>query len=280
MSKNNISTSLILSTYNRPDALKLCLLSIAKQRVLPAEVVIGDDGSLPETRNLIEKMRVDYPIPIVHVWQKDDGFRLAMSRNKCVAAAKGDYIIEIDGDLILHRDFVSDHISFARPGYFMKGGRVNLDERLTDKLCKSGEYRQFGFFSKGLLRRVNSIHNLALSNYFLLRYKKNRIEGLGCNMSFWRKDYIHINGYDEFFVGWGGEDYDFAFRMLNSGIKKGYLKFSGIVYHLWHDDKHMQNREKNFDYYHDSVKRKRLRIENGVDKYLDGKFGDDTKIHR
>ncbi len=260
--------SLILSTYNRPDALNLCLKSIARQSMLPNEVIIGDDGSREDTRNLIYSFQQNFPVPIVHVWQEDKGFRLAMSRNRSVAASQYEYIIEIDGDLILHPDFISDHLYFARKGFFLKGGRVNLNERLTDKCCKNGELPPYHFLTPGMLRRINAIHCLSLSRYFAPRYKRNKVLGLGCNMSFWKEDYIRINGYDEFFEGWGGEDYDFAARMLNSGIERLYLKFSGIVFHLWHNDLYMQNKDKNFKYYHQKLGESAMRYKNGGDQYL------------
>lgn len=268
MKKKYPKVSLIVSTYNRPDALNLCLQSIAKQSILPDEVVIGDDGSTEETRKLIESFQANFPVPLIHVWQEDKGFRLAMSRNKAVAACSNEYIIEIDGDLILHHQYVADHLEFAQKGYFLKGGRVNLSKKVTDNYCKSGKLPAINFFTKGLLRRINSFHCLPLSRYLAPRYKKNRILGLGCNMSFWKDDYIRVNGYDEFFEGWGGEDYDFACRLMNSGVKRLYLKFSGIVYHLWHNDLHMHNKDKNTQYYNEKKKQQVTRCEDGVDKYL------------
>ena len=264
----NMTVSVIVSTYNRPDALGLCLKSLAAQTRLPDEIIVGDDGSREETKELIDSFQKNFPVPIIHVWQEDKGFRLAKIRNKSVAASHGEYIIEIDGDLILHKDFVADHLRFAKQGLFLKGGRVNLDDDLTQSLCRSQELKEFGFFSKGLLRRINAIHCLPLSSYLAPRYKKNKVLGLGCNMSFWRKDYIAINGYDEFYEGWGGEDYDFACRMMNSGVKRLYLKFSGIVYHLWHGDLYMQNREKNFSYYNEQKDAGKIVCENGVSAYL------------
>jgi glycosyltransferase involved in cell wall biosynthesis len=263
-----MKVSLIVSTYNRPDALNLCLQSIKNQRILPDEVIIGDDGSREETRKLIELFRANFPVPLIHVWQEDNGFRLAMSRNKAVAASHYEYIIEIDGDIILHRDFVADHICFSRKGYFLKGGRVNLSGKVTNSYCKSGKLPHIHLFTKGLLRRINAFHCLPLSRYFATRYKKTRTVGLGCNMSFWKEDYIRINGYDEFFEGWGGEDYDFASRLTNSGVKRLYLKFSGIVYHLWHNDLYMHNKNKNFQYYHEKRDESAVRCETGINQYL------------
>lgn len=105
--------TLIVSTYNRPDALTLCLESILHQNILPSEVIIGDDGSTEETRKVINRYQKKFPVPLIHVWQEDKGFRLAKARNKCLAKASYEYIIQIDGDLILHRDFVKDHLAFC-----------------------------------------------------------------------------------------------------------------------------------------------------------------------
>jgi glycosyltransferase involved in cell wall biosynthesis len=275
---NYPKVSMIVSTYNRPGALNLCLKSIANQTVLPDEVIIGDDGSEAATKELIDMFKKNFPVPIIHVWQEDEGFRLAKCRNKAVAASHYEYIIEIDGDLILHPSFVSDHLRFCRKGYYLTGGRVRLSEELTNTCIRKGILLQIIFFTKGLHSLVNSIHNIPLANYFATRYKKNRLIGLGCNMSFWKEDYIRINGYDEFFVGWGGEDNDFASRLVNSGVKPLSLRFSAIVYHLWHAGLYMENKEKNIQYIDEKRREKTIRCQNGFDKYIE-KRGTDTYPH-
>ena len=88
-----MKTSLIISTYNRPDALEVCLKSVAMLNPLPDEVIVGDDGSREETETLVSRFCKDFPVPLKYIRQEDEGFRLAMIRNKCVAAATGDYII-------------------------------------------------------------------------------------------------------------------------------------------------------------------------------------------
>lgn len=258
--------TLILSTYNRPDALTLCLESIKRQSVLPEEVIIGDDGSREDTRQVIESFQKNFPVPLIHVWQEDKGFRLAKARNKCLAIAKYEYIIQIDGDLILHRDFVRDHLIFAQKGFYIKGGRVNITQGLTKRLCEKLKYFHPNFFTWGLTRRENSIRCIPLARYLAPRRKTQ--PGLGCNMSFWKEDVIQVNGYDEFFVGWGGEDFDLAMRLFHLGRKKLALKFAAIGFHLWHNDVHMQNRKKNFDYYYQQVDKKALRCKQGLDQYL------------
>lgn len=270
MGKSKIkSVSLVISTYNRPDALKVCLESSIRQTVLPTEIIIGDDGSKKETELMINEFKKRSPVVIHHVWHEDNGFRLAMMRNKSMAIAKSEYIIEIDGDIILHPCFIEDHLSEARKGCYVKGGRVNLNRELSEEICKTGKLLPINMLTKGIESKAeNSIRLPWLAHLISPFYRRNRSGALGCNMSFWKSDLIRINGYDEFYEGWGGEDGDFGCRLQMSGIKKRYLKFSGIVYHLWHEDKYMYNKDLNFNYSMSCKARGIIRCENGIDKYL------------
>lgn len=266
---NKIKTTLIVSTYNRPDALSACLDSVRRQTLLPDEVVIGDDGSGEQTRQTIDAIRKDFPVPIVHIWHEDDGFRLAQMRNKSVASAKGDYIIEIDGDVVMHPRFIQDHMRLAKKGHYAKGGRVNLGKELSEEICRSGISRRLYAWSKGIEgKRENGVRLKALSLYLAPRYRRQASPALGCNMSFWKEDFVAVNGYDEGYVGWGCEDHDFARRLQRSGVKKRYLKFAGIVYHLWHEDKYNYNVENNRKREREQNDKQVVRCETGVDQYL------------
>src|ERR1700761_3212742 len=129
-----IKTSLNISTYNWPRALNLCLLSVKALKVLPDEVVIADDGSTDDTRQLIAEFQKDFPVPLKHVWQPDEGFQLARVRNKGIAASSYEYIIQVDGDLVLHPMFVADHIAFSKKGTFTGGSRVLLNKSYSEEL--------------------------------------------------------------------------------------------------------------------------------------------------
>jgi len=128
---SKISTSLIISTYNRSDALELCVKSVLRQSLLPDEIIIADDGSKEETGELIHQLATTSVVPIIHVWHEDLGFRLATIRNKAIVKATKEYIIQIDGDIVLHKDFVKDHVRFAQKGSFVTGSRVLIREALT-----------------------------------------------------------------------------------------------------------------------------------------------------
>ena len=126
--------SLIITTYNWPESLILVLRSIENQTIFPEEVVIADDGSNNETKNVIAKFQKKSKLKIIHSWQEDYGFRVAKSRNKAIAKSSGDYIILIDGDVILDSKFIRDHIDNAEPGYFVQGTRVLLNQNITQKM--------------------------------------------------------------------------------------------------------------------------------------------------
>lgn len=266
----NVSTpaevSLIISTYNRPDALRLCLLSAFRQVRLPDEIIIGDDGSSSKTKELIETLRGISPVKLIHVWQEDNGFRLAAIRNKCIAKAEGDYIVQIDGDIIMHPYFIKDHLDFAEPGYYLRGGRANLSKDYTQMICGQGKLPRLSIFSRAYQsKRENAIHFPFLGRILMSRYRKRSL-AFGCNMSFFRSDAIAINGYDEHFEGWGREDSDFSRRLLISGLKRRRLKFVANVFHLWHKEQSRANVAANTKYY--LRENPPAKCQKGLDQYL------------
>lgn len=233
---NQIKTSLVITTYNRPDALELVLKSILLQSVLPYEVIVADDGSKDETRQLIEQYQVHFPVPLHHCWQEDDGFRLAKIRNLAIAQAKGNYIVMVDGDMILHRDFIRDHQNIALPHQFIQGRRVILTDIETQSAL-STKRTTFNICSSGVQNKVNALSWKWLSNIASKLFSKHDHHSVrGCNMAFWRDDVIAVNGFNEGFVGWGREDSEFVVRMLNSGVRRKDLRLGGVAYHLYHPE--------------------------------------------
>lgn len=226
----DMKTTLIISTYNFPVALNLCLESITRQTVLPDEVVIADDGSGEETRQLIGQWRQLLSMPVKHVWQENKGFRKTIVMNMGFAVCTGDYIIQIDGDIIMERHFIEDHLRYARRGLFLCGSRSRITKEYTDKL-KAGEKHRFSFFRPGLYDRMNALRCPLLVSLF-----KDYDHLRGCNMSFWRDDIIAINGYDETIVAYGYEDEDVQERLKRMGKQKLFIKFMCIEYHVWHHE--------------------------------------------
>ena len=265
-----IECSLLISTYNWPAALSLCLQSVMLQTVLPGEVIICDDGSKKETANLIETFKKDFPIPLLHIWQYDQGFQLAQIRNKGFAIAAGKYIIQVDGDLILHKDFVKDHLNFRKPGFFSTGSRVLISPELTAEMFETNGI-DVNRFSKNNNNYFNRIHLPFLQNFLATRYKnkgKWKYYVKGCNMAFWKKDLVSINGYNEDFTGWGKEDSEIAIRLMNNHIHKRFIKFGAICYHLYHAEVSREMEEKNKDMMQNAADKNITYTTNGMNKYL------------
>ena len=258
--------SLIIATYNWPESLILALRSIEKQTIVPEEVIIADDGSTAETKEIIDKFQKDSDLNIIHSWQEDNGFRVAKSRNKAIAKSCADYIILIDGDIILHPKFVQDHVSNAKVGYFMQGSRVLLSQDITEQIIISNRI-SFSFFSKGMKGRKNSIHSNFLSKIFST--KKNYLRGIKtCNIALFRQDFINVNGFNNEFEGWGREDSEFVVRLFNTGINRKSLRFNAIQYHLWHKDIDRKHLDYNNQLLQNSIEHKLKTCKKGINKYI------------
>ena len=231
------SVALIISTYNWPQALNQTLRSVANQTILPNEVLIADDGSDERTANLIQEFQTIHPmLNIKHVWHEDNGFRLAAIRNKAIRMAQSDYIIQIDGDIIIDKNFIEDHLSIKAIGYFVTGSRLLLGKKITEVLLESEKVNIAALRWKG----KNFFNTLRIP--FLMRLLQNTYKTKGkhldyvkgCNMAFWKSDLYLVNGYDESFIGWGREDSDICIRLINAGVKKKFIKFCAVQYHLHH----------------------------------------------
>jgi len=233
----NSSVALIIATYNWPQALQQTLRSVANQTIMPSEVFIADDGSDERTANLIQQFKEQYPtINIIHVWHEDNGFRLAAIRNKAIRQAQSDYIIQIDGDIILDQNFIADHLSIKAIGYFVTGSRLLLSKKITELLLESEKVNFASLRWKG----KNFFNTLRIPLLMRLLQNTYKTKGKhldyvkGCNMAFWKSDLYLVNGYDESFIGWGREDSDICTRLINAGVKKKFIKFSAVQYHLYH----------------------------------------------
>lgn len=258
--------SLITPTYNWPEALELLLLSIKKQSHLPNEVIIADDGSRENTKELIQEFQKNFPVPLHHIWHKDDKNQKPAIMNKAIASSKFDYIIEIDGDIIMHKDFVKDHLSLSEKNVYLYGSRVNIQKNYLETLFKNKQI-DFKFYSKGIKKRGRTFHIPFLAN----RYKKeNKISSKlrGCNMSYWKEDFIKINGFNENLVGWGVDDSEMIQRLINIGIQGKRLKYKGIVYHIYHNEQDKSKVGLNIELEKDAKNKNITFIENGIDKYL------------
>ena len=264
-----MKVSLIISTYNWEKALNMCLKSALAQSVLPDEIIIADDGSKEDTKKAINHFQSISTVPIVHIWHEDKGFRLAEIRNKSIAVAKHEYIVQIDGDIILHTNYIRDQKSFAKKGVFLTGPRVLLLPEITKKTFETGNI-YFNPFSKNIKNRFNTIY-FPFINYFI-GAKSEPIEKLifkvrGCNMSFWKEDLVEVNGYDESFTSWGREDSEIAYRLIKKGVQLKKLRLAAIQYHLYHKEQDKNNLEINNAILEKKKNENSFTCKNGIKKY-------------
>lgn len=264
--KNTPSSILLISTYNWLEALALILDSVKQQSQMPDEVIIADDGSTKETKKYIDAIQDTFPTKIRHFWQEDKGFRKSRILNLAIAKTMADYIIQIDGDCILHKHFIKDHLDSAEQNAYLFGSRVSIQASLLPKIFEH-RISTFGFFAAGIKKRTRNIHLPILRNSYKPSpefSKKIR----GCNLSYWRKDFISINGYNENIEGWGREDSEMALRLNNANVFGKRIRYGGIVYHIYHQEESKIRLEENDKIQQRSHKDKITWCKNGIDQYL------------
>jgi glycosyltransferase involved in cell wall biosynthesis len=260
-------TALIVTTYDRPDALAAVLASVARQREAPDEIIVADDGSGEPTRTLLREFSARQPATLRHVVQPHEGFRVTRLRNLAIAACRCDYLVFIDGDMLLHPDFIADHRRLARPGYFTQGVRVHADARLTARLI-GNPARWPGPFTRGLggARRAYLLRSPALST--ATRRLANALVAIkGCNQAFWRDDLARVNGFDERIVGWGPEDKELCARLAHAGVRRQTLLFGGIACHLHHPAASRASLPANLAVLAETRAQRRVRAVRGLDAH-------------
>ena len=234
--------SVIVTTYNREDALDAVLAALSRQSDRGFEVVIADDGSRPATQAVVERWQVRLGLPLSHVWQADQGFRAAEIRNRAILAARGKYCVFLDGDCIVRPDFIVAHRRLAERGWFVTGNRVLLSDELTAAVLRDGLRPETWTASEWLRqRRSGGVNRLAALLYLPLGpvRKLGQAKWRGarsCNLAVWRSDLDQVDGFDAGFSGWGREDSDLLIRLLHASVRRKDGRFATGVVHLWHPE--------------------------------------------
>ncbi len=236
--------SVILSTFNRPNALRIVIETLCRQDDGNIEIIIADDGSDESTKNVINELTKLYPkTKIKHVWQENKGFRLAKIRNLAVLKSSGEYLIFLDGDCIPPPNFIKSHRELMEQGCAVYGQRILSSATFTaiieqdPTLLFTGKFWKFTNFLKlYITRNINRIlPTIKISNGQWRKHSPRGWQNIrGCNWAMWRQDYIAINGSDETFIGWGAEDKDVAVRLINYGVCLKDGRYNSYVLHLWH----------------------------------------------
>jgi len=268
--------AVIVTTYNRPDALSAVLDGYAIQSDTGFELIVADDGSTADTAELVRRFAARVPFSVSHVWQEDEGFRAAAVRNKAAAKTEAQYIVFSDGDCVPSRTFVRQHRRLAERGWFLTGNRVLLSQALTSRVLTEHVPIQDWTWAQWVRARGAGEVNRLVP---LLRLpdgawrRRHAHEWMGaktCNLSLWREDLLRVNGLDESYSGWGLEDSDLVIRLLHAGVRHKNARFAAPVFHLWHaehDRTRLPANQKRLD---ELIHSRRVAATIGIDRYLAG----------
>jgi GT2 family glycosyltransferase len=233
--------SVVVSTYDWPEALDATLRALSEQSDPRFDVVVADDGSGRSTSAVIEDWRRVFGTRLRHVWQPDEGFRLALARNRGAADARSDYLVFLDGDCIPRRRFVSALLRCARPGWFVAGRRVELSRALTANVLSTAEPVHRWSSARWFGARAAADGLSALTPRDRRRVGARGVpefephdRAYGFLVGLRRADFERVNGYDTRYVGWGEEDVDLAMRLRRLGLRCGHAGAPATVVHLWH----------------------------------------------
>ena len=222
-----MQVALIITTYNRPDALNLVLESVAQQARLADEVIICDDGSGSETSAIIASWHSQ--LPIRHAWCPDVNFRAALTRNLGILKSRAEMLVFVDGDCLLPPAFIESHLELGQPGYVVSGGRYLVSDKQTRSVLTSS-LAPFKVFGNWKFSRwpLGPLRDFSPKNWESVRT---------CNVSMHREDALRIVGFDESYIGWGREDSDFVVRLIHSGVKIRSGRLAACVAHLYHPER-------------------------------------------
>lgn len=267
--------SVIVATYNRPDALDAVLRSLAQQTDTDFEVLVADDGSTAQTKLLIDEWKPRFNGRLAHIWHPDDGFRLAEIRNRAILAAAGDYCIFLDGDCIARRKFVAAHRALSRPGWFVTGNRLLLSQALSERIVREKLEPETWAFTDwlrvrhaGEIKRLAPLYSLPLGPLRKLR-AADWHGAQGCNLGIWRSDLIAVDGFEGGFESWGREDSDLLVRLMRAGVRRKDGRMATGVLHLWHaeaDRSRLPENERRLD---NILTSNRIRAERGLSALRD-----------
>ena len=235
-----MSLAVVVTTYNRPDALAAVLEGYLAQDTASFEVIVADDGSTPDTGAVVDAYGARSPFPIRHVWHEDRGFRAGAIRNRALAATHAEYVIFTDGDCVPRTSFVSRHRALAERGYFLAGNRILLAASFTERVLAQRipihEWTASAWLAARLRGDINRVLPLLhFPDGAARKREPDRWEGVKtCNLSVWREDLLRVNGFDESYAGWGLEDSDLVIRLLHAGVKHKSARYATPLFHLWH----------------------------------------------
>lgn len=268
-----MNIAVILTTYNRPDALDAVLNAFNAQTDREFEIVVADDGSDYSTALAVEQFKQRTDIKVSHIWHEDKGFRAGAIRNRAVDSTDAEYIIFSDGDCIPLVNFVEAHRRLAETKWFVAGNRILLEKEITESILNNDlpvykwpKTKWLSLFRQGNINRLIPVLSLPLPSFVRKMPARSWKGVMTCNLAVWRGDFMHVNGFDESYQGWGLEDSDLVIRMIRAGIRHKSARFSAPVFHLWHSVNDRTKMDLNRALLDDLIHSDRILAEDGIKK--------------
>lgn len=233
-----MNAGVIFTTYNSPAWLTKVLWGYEQQTDRNVQIIIADDGSGAATADVIDRFQKRGLLSIKHVWHEDNGFRKCEILNKAIIASDCDYLIFSDGDCVPRNDFVAQHKSHARPGYFLAASCQRLSLPVSQTITELDVVSGRAFNCNWLLKQGQPFSSRLLRLFIgrgvsELLNRVSRLSFRGGNSSVWRTDIEGVNGFNEL-MEHGGLDTEFGSRLINRGIRPLPIPFSAICLHLEH----------------------------------------------
>lgn len=235
-----MKVSVIITTYNAVEWLQKVLVGFSVQTECDFEIVIADDGSTSETKELLALFSSKFKYSIVHVWQEDNGFQKSKILNKAILASHSDYLLFTDGDCIPRNDFVEMHLKYQEKGFFLSGGYFKLPLSIS-KLISEIDIINSNCFRLSWLKKNGFKANFKSSkltqsdllSQFMNWITPTKKSWNGHNSSGWKSDIIAVNGFNHD-MQYGGLDRELGERMFNNGLLSKQIRYSAICVHLDH----------------------------------------------
>jgi glycosyltransferase involved in cell wall biosynthesis len=276
--------SVIVTTYNREDALDLALRALSRQADRNFEVLVADDGSGPATAGVIAGWKDNLGVPLTHVWQENHGFRAGEIRNRAIAASRGSYVVFLDGDCLARPDFVAQHRALAEPGWFVVGNRILLSPPFTNEVLLHSLAPETWSIAKllgarlgGGVNRLMPALNLPLGG-LRRAAPKSWVGARTCNLAVARADLDRVDGFDTMFNGWGLEDSDLVVRLIKAGTRRKDGRFATGVVHLWHAEADRSGLMRNQRMLDDVLRNDRTRAQSGLSQLAEPARGKEAAL--
>jgi glycosyltransferase involved in cell wall biosynthesis len=247
------SVSVVIPVYNAVRHLELVLTGFCRQTLSNFELIVADDGSGPEMRAFVEDFAAKSPFTLRYVYHADEGFRRSKILNRAVRESAAGYLVFVDGDCIPHGRFVQAHWEHRAPRAVLVGRRVNLSERITNRMTpddvRAGKLEKMKITMLADVLRGKGSHwdeGVLLNSSFLRAlFERRKPSMLGSVCSLEKSLFEEVNGFNEEFVSYGGEDVELECRLMLAGADFKWVRHQAIQYHLYHSSKLVEPR--NFD---------------------------------